>query len=90
MRDQAGGGDDGVAPVRKEARKGRPQSVGVHPCSLPGAKTDPGPLWGPKRSTGGAWAGAGRRPSGGQAGQAGQAEDIPTIGLFSCMPPVDP
>ena len=43
VRDEAGGGDDAVAALRKEARKGRPQSVGVHPSSLPGAKTDPGP-----------------------------------------------
>ena len=43
VRNEAGGGDDGVAPVRKEARKGRPQSVGVHVSSLPGAKTDLGP-----------------------------------------------
>ena len=46
---QAGGGDDTVAPVREEAREGRPQSVGVHLCSLPGAKTDPGPPRGPLR-----------------------------------------
>ena len=91
VRDQAGGGDDGVAPVRKEARKGRPQSVGVHHCSLPGAKTDPGPLWGPKRPR---WVSggraAGRGAAWGSAGAGGQADDMPTIGLLRLMLPVDP
>ena len=39
VRDQAGRGDERVAPVGEVAREGRPQSVGVHRSSLPGAKT---------------------------------------------------
>ena len=43
VRDQAGRRHDGVIPVGKEAREGRPQSVGVHRSSLPGPKTAPEP-----------------------------------------------
>ena len=67
VRDQAGRRDDGVAAVGEEAREGRPQSVGVHRSSLPGAKTASGP-----------------------ACRGDQADDMPTIGLFSVMLPVDP
>ena len=63
VRDQAGRRDDRVAPVGEVAREGRPQSVGVHHASLPGAKTAPGPA---------------------------QADDMPTMGWFSLMLPVDP
>ena len=63
-----------MAPVGEEAREGRPEFVGVHRSSLPGAKTASGPAPG----TG--------RPHPGPA----QADDIPTMGLFSEMLPVDP
>ncbi len=49
VRDEAGGGDDAVAPLGEEAREGRPKSVGVHLPSLPGRKTASGPLRSPKR-----------------------------------------
>ena len=74
MRNEAGGGDDPVPPVSEEAREGRPESVGVHRTSLPGAKTASEPALGPNFP----------RPGG------TQPADMPTIGLFSAMPPADP
>ncbi len=62
-----------MPPVGEEAREGRPESVGVHRTSLPGAKTAPGPAPGSENAPG-----------------VAQAEDIPTMGLFSAMPPADP
>ena len=75
VRDEAGRRDDHVAPIGEVAREGRPESVGVHRSSLPGAKTASGP--------GGAAENRGRDAP-------AQADDIPTMGWLSRMEPVDP
>ena len=42
------------------------------------------------RGPGGTGSGSGGPGAGDTTGRAGQADDIPTIGLFSLMLPVDP
>ena len=75
VRDEAGRRDDRVAPVGEEAREGRPAVRWRPSLQLTGGKN-----------------GVGARPGPGTpaVGRPAQVDDIPTMGLFRRMLPVDP